>query len=119
MPDETTRLYKILPSNEWQRAIEEGMFLGCGIDLTDGFIHLSSADQVFDTARVHFRGQSGLVLVEFNACDLSNDLRWERSRAGDLFPHVYGKIPTAAAARIWPLTLGKDGVHQLPAEFAH
>ena len=105
-------LYKILPAGEWDAAQAVGLFTGSAVDLKDGFIHLSTAAQMRETAARHFAGQDGLVLVGFHEQDLPN-LRWEPSRGGDLFPHVYGAIDTALAVSLAPLPL-ENGVHRFP-----
>ena len=107
-------IYKILADAAYDAAKSEGRFLGTADDLRDGFIHLSAAHQVRETAARHFAGQADLVLVAFGADDLAG-LRWEPSRGGDLFPHVYGTLPAAAAAWVKPLPLA-GGAHQFPDE---
>lgn len=108
------RVYKILPRADWEAAVAKGRFDGSAADAADGFIHLSAARQLAETARRHFAGQKDLVLVAFDEDRLAR-LRWEVSRGGDLFPHVYGAIATAAALWVKPLPLdGKD--HIFPAD---
>jgi uncharacterized protein (DUF952 family) len=107
-------LYKILSAAEWREAMASGVFEGSAVDLKDGFIHLSAAHQLRETAARHFAGQDGLVLVGFPEEALGG-LRWEPSRRGDLFPHVYGPIPTRLAAGLHPLPL-VDGVHSFPPD---
>jgi len=79
------------------------------VDLRDGFIHLSSADQVLETARLHFAGRDDLVAVEFDAGDLGSELRWESSRGGELFPHLYSLLPAGKARAVRRLLRGEDG----------
>ena len=105
-------LYKILSLEHWQAAKSKGVFEGSAVDLKDGFIHLSTGQQMRETAARHFAGQDGLVLVGFREAELPN-LKWEPSRGGDLFPHVYGAIPTSAAISIDALPL-ENGVHRFP-----
>lgn len=106
-------LYKICTRAEWAAAEASGVFAGSAIDRADGFIHLSARDQVEETARRHFAGQTDLVLVEIAAEALGDALRWEPSRGGALFPHVYGALRVAAALRVVPLPL--DGnAHRFP-----
>ena len=107
-------VYKILPATDWQSACGSGHYAGSADDMRDGFIHLSDARQLAGTAAKHFRGQNGLVLVAFDARALSPALKWERSRGGDLFPHLYGVLPAAGALWTKPLSLGDDGVPVLP-----
>ena len=105
-------LYKILPAAEWRDALARGIFEGSAVDHKDGFIHLSAAHQVRETAARHFTGGEGLVLVSFVEEALEN-LKWEPSRGGDLFPHVYGPIETRLARDVHPLPL-ENGVHRFP-----
>ena len=105
-------LYKILTSAEWRDALGNGVFKGSAVDRRDGFIHLSAGHQLRQTAARHFAGQEALVLVGFAEGDLEN-LKWEPSRGGDLFPHVYGAIPTRLAASVCPLPLD-NGTHRFP-----
>ena len=105
-------LYKILPAADWQAAQGRGLFTGSAVDVQDGFIHLSSGQQMRETVARHFAGQRGLVLVGFREEDLPN-LRWEPSRGGDLFPHVYGAIDTTLAVSQDLLPL-ENGVHRFP-----
>ena len=107
-------LYKILSAAEWRQAEARGRFEGSAVDVKDGFIHLSAAHQVRETAARHFAGQPDLLLVAFAESRLGN-LKWEPSRGGDLFPHVYGAIPTALAASVVPLLL-ENGVHRFPED---
>ena len=108
------RLYKVLDAELWKDAESAGAYSGSGIDLTDGFIHLSTDAQVIETVRLHFTGQTNLVLVEIDSVQLGDTLRWESSRGGELFPHVYGDIAMNAVLRVDPLPLGEDGTHQFP-----
>jgi uncharacterized protein (DUF952 family) len=109
-------LYKIIPAAEWRQAEAQARFEGSAVDVKDGFIHLSAAHQVRETAARHFAGQTDLLLVAFAESDLDH-LKWEPSRGGDLFPHVYGAIPTALAALVVPLPL-EGGVHRFPEDVA-
>ena len=107
-------LYKILSAAEWRDATARGDFQGSAVDIADGFIHLSAAHQLRETAARHFAGREGLVLVGFAAETLEN-LKWEPSRGGDLFPHVYGPIPARLATMLHPLPLA-NGCHAFPPE---
>ncbi|MFK8112219.1 MAG: DUF952 domain-containing protein [Rubripirellula sp.] len=107
-------LYKVVSSEVWEAAQREGRFLGAGIDAQDGFIHLSAPDQVVETVEKHFAGQSNLVLIGVEAEKLGESLKWEPSRGGALFPHVYGPIELNAVTNVQPLPLGADGKHQFP-----
>jgi uncharacterized protein (DUF952 family) len=106
-------IYKICPASAWEEAENQGAFAGSEVDRRDGFIHLSAAHQVRETARRHFAGQGGLVLAAFEAEDFGANLKWEASRGGDLFPHVYGALPAALARWVKPLPLGVAG-HVFP-----
>ena len=84
------------------------------MDRRDGFIHFSTGTQVAETAAKHFAGQSDLLLVSVDATRLDNRLKWEPSRGGALFPHLYGDLDVAAVTRVEPLPLGPDGRHVFP-----
>jgi uncharacterized protein (DUF952 family) len=109
-----TIIYKICPAALWREAERNGAFRGSEVDLRDGFIHFSSAAQVGETAAKHFAGQHDLVLVHVDAAKLGDKLKWEPSRGGALFPHLYGELDLAAVSRAEPLPLGPDGTHKLP-----
>ena len=109
-------IYKICPEALWQQAERAGVFKGAAIDLADGYIHFSTAAQAEETAAKHFAGQNGLVLVSVDAERLGESLKWEPSRGGALFPHLYGDLPLTAVMRVDPLPLGPDGVHIFPRE---
>ena len=106
-------IYKICPIDIWQAAEAEGHFTGAGIDLVDGYIHFSTALQVAETAHLHFTAQEGLSLIEIDSHKL--DITWEESRGGQLFPHLYDKLPLSAVVQTWSLSVGADGRHILPA----
>jgi uncharacterized protein (DUF952 family) len=109
-----TIIYKICPDALWRAAVRDGVFLGSEADLRDGFIHVSSAAQVEETAAKHFAGQSGLVLLRLDSEKLGNALKWEASRGGALFPHLYGSLDVGAVTRSDPLSLKADGRHGFP-----
>lgn len=111
-----TLVFKICPAGAWAAAQAAGHYAGSPDDARDGFIHLSAADQVEATLARHFAGQDGLLLVAFNAADLGG-LRWEASRGGALFPHLYGVLATGAARWVKPLPL-LAGRHELPPDLA-
>lgn len=93
-------IYKILPRAEWDVAVAAGVFLGSPIDLQDGFIHFSTEDQWPETLERHFAGQSDLLLVAVEAAALGPELKWEPSRGGAQFPHLYAPLPTALAVSV-------------------
>ena len=109
-----TVIYKIAPVVLWREAERAGAFAGAPIDERDGFIHLSTAAQVRETAAKHFGGQDNLMLIAVDADALGADLRYEPSRGGNLFPHLYGALPLAAVRWVKPLPLGPDGRHVFP-----
>jgi uncharacterized protein (DUF952 family) len=110
----TRLVYKICPVPLWLDAERTGEFQGSEADRRDGFIHLSTADQVRETAEKHFAGQSDLVLVSVDVSKLGNWLKWEPSRGGALFPHLYGSLDMTAVVRTEPLPLRPDGTHDFP-----
>ncbi|MFQ5626822.1 MAG: DUF952 domain-containing protein [Methyloligellaceae bacterium] len=107
-------IYKICPREAWARAIEAGVYTGAPVDLADGYIHLSSVAQVMETAAKHFAGQDDLLLIAVDAGQLGDDLKWEPSRGGALFPHLYGPLAMNAVLSAEPLPLGPDGAHVFP-----
>lgn len=107
-------IYKIVPAALWRAAREAGVFTGAPVDLADGYIHLSTAAQVRETARRHFAGQDDLLLVAVDPAALGPALAYEPSRGGDLFPHLYGPLPLSAVVAAVPLPLGTDGGHAFP-----
>ena len=110
----TDVIYKICDADEWRLAEEAGEFAGAAIDLTDGFIHFSSAAQVAETAAKHFSGRENLVLVTVKTEPLGDALKWEPSRGGDLFPHLYNVLRMEAVSRVEPLDLDSQGHHVFP-----
>ncbi len=129
-------IYKLLTSAEWEAAWAEGVYRGSEQDQRDGFIHLSTAAQIAETARKHFSGVPDLVLlaVDIDMIEklqaLGNEegrarqgegspLRWESSRGGDLFPHLYALLPSVAVQSVTPAPLADDGTpiipHDLPS----
>jgi len=90
-------LFKICAADDWSAAVAKGAYEGSADDRRDGFIHLSAADQLPRTLEAHFADETHLVLVAFEAAALGSGLKWEPSRAGDLFPHLYGPLPASAA----------------------
>jgi len=107
-------IYKIAPRDLWAQAEQAGSFAGAPVDITDGYIHFSTATQVRETAAKHFAGQQDLLLISVSASALGAALKFEVSRGGALFPHLYGKLPLAAVSKVEPLLLGDDGLHIFP-----
>ena len=112
-----TTVYKVLSAAEWQAARQSGTYQGSAVDGRDGFIHFSSADQLAETLRRHFAGARDLVLlwVDTSAITPESAWRWEPSRGGALFPHLYASLPVSAVRRAQPLSLSAAGEHTLPA----
>ena len=111
-------VYKILTEAAFREAGLKGHFAGSADDLRDGFIHLSAAHQLEGTLAKHFAGEEGLVLVALDPARLGRDLKWERSRGGDLFPHLYAPLDLSGVLWTERLSLGEDGVHRLPKGIA-
>jgi uncharacterized protein (DUF952 family) len=109
-------IFKIFTADQWAALDRDGLTSGAPVDLTDGYIHFSTAAQLPVTAAKHFSGQENLVLAAIDADALGEALRWEPSRDGDLFPHLYRPLRRAEVRWSAPLPLGPDGVHVLPAE---
>jgi Uncharacterized protein conserved in bacteria len=107
-------IYKIAPEALWREAEAVGFFAGAPIDLSDGYIHFSTAEQARETAAKHFAGQADLLLVAVDAGQLGEGLVYEVSRGGALFPHLYAQLPLSAVKWVKPLPLGTDGVHVFP-----
>ena len=106
-----TSIYKILSADLWQQALSLGEFHGAPVDLADGFIHFSFADQVQETAQKHFFGQNNLLLLTVATDDLGPALKLETSRGGALFPHLYGPLAITSVSRAAPLPTRDDGGH--------
>ena len=111
-----TPIYKIVDVAAWQAAEAAGVFTGAAVDVQDGFIHFSSAAQVAETAAKHFAGQSHLLLVAVRPEALGEALRWEVSRGGARFPHLYAPLPLSAVSAVTPLPLGSNGRHIFPVD---
>lgn len=109
-----TVIYKICPAALWREAQRLGLFRGAPVDLADGYIHFSTADQVRETAAKHFAGQSDLMLLWVEREALGDKLKWEPSRGGALFPHLYDVLDVRFVTRAEPLPLGPDGMHVFP-----
>lgn len=101
--------WKLVDRAEWAEARAAGAYAGSAVDLADGYIHLSGGEQLAETARRHYAGRADLMLV---AVDLRavDGLKWEASRGGALFPHLYAPLPVAAATEERPLRVDADGV---------
>jgi uncharacterized protein (DUF952 family) len=107
-------IYKICPEKLWREAEAAGRFDGAPVDHADGFIHFSTRDQAVETAARHFAGQTDLLLIAVDPAALGAALKYETSRGGALFPHLYAPLPLAAVKWAKELPLGADGQHVFP-----
>ena len=110
-----TTIYKICTASEWHEAEHAGVYRGSAVDRSDGFVHFSTAAQAAETASKWFSGQRDLVLIAVDAGALGARLKWEPSRGGALFPHLYGALPMSAVLWVKPLPLGPGG-HVFPED---
>ncbi len=108
-------LLKILEGPAWEAAIA-GAEVQAPVDIADGYVHFSTASQVQETLDKWFQGIEGAVLIAFDARDFEDTLKWEVSRGGDLFPHVYGKVSADKAVKHWKMSLGSNNAPIAPAE---
>lgn len=111
-------IYKIFRDDEWLAFAQAGRTSGAPVDLQDGYIHFSTAEQATETATKHFAGVAGLVLVAFEAERLGEALKWEPSRGGALFPHLYRDLKLSEVVWDRRLPLGPDGRHVFPEDMA-
>jgi uncharacterized protein (DUF952 family) len=111
-------IYKICTAAEWHAAEHAGVYGGSAVDRRDGFIHFSTAEQAAETAARHFAGERDLVLIAVEPDKLGDHLKWEPSRGGALFPHLYGELALAAVLRVDPLPLDASGRHVFPESMA-
>ena len=102
--------YKLVDRAEWEAARAAGAYAGSAVDLADGYIHMSSAAQLAETARRHYAGRSDLLLVAVDLTVLGEALKWEASRGGDLFPHLFAALPVSAARQERGLSVDTDGI---------
>lgn len=92
--------FKILTAQQWADFERDQIFQGSPVDMADGYIHLSTAEQLPETLEKHYAGQADLIIAEVDLSGFGADLRWEASRGGQLFPHLYGRLPMAAIVRV-------------------
>ena len=111
-------IYHICRSEEWELALQSGVYDGSSQDLDDGFIHFSTGSQLRDSAAKHRSGQDGLVLLTVDKELLGRALKWEPSGSGRVFPHLYGRLLADHVVKVDPLPLDADGTHVFPAPFA-
>ncbi|WP_171231985.1 DUF952 domain-containing protein [Ruegeria sp. HKCCA4812] len=110
-------IYKIFRAEEWAALQDQGASDGAPIDVADGFVHFSTVEQAAETAAKHFAGVDGLVLLACDADAMGDDLKWEVSRGGALFPHLYRQIRMSDV--VWSRPLPFDGTaHQLPKDMS-
>jgi uncharacterized protein (DUF952 family) len=107
--------YKIMSPGELEQMQAAGLFRGSPVDLADGYIHLSCGSQLAATWDKHFGGVSGLMLAAVDLARLGDAVRWEPSRGGELFPHIYGVLAVDAVISVAPLERAVDGAVKLPA----
>ena len=109
-----TRAYKVLTGPQLSELLARGSFAGAPIDLLDGYIHLSTEQQLAETLLKHFTGQSDLWIATIDLVTLQEDLRWEPSRGDQLFPHVYADLPLRAVIAHGPVEWLQGGALRLP-----
>jgi uncharacterized protein (DUF952 family) len=110
-------IYHMCKKDEWDAAQTSGVYGGSSQDIADGFIHFSTAEQIVVSAAKHRAGQDGLILLSVDDDALGDILKWEASRGGALFPHLYGELPLSAVRKSDALNLGADGKHIFPDGF--
>ena len=106
-----TSIYKVLSKGAWTEAQASGVFRGAPVDIADGFIHFSTGAQVAETVAKHFAGHADLIVLTVDAATLGAALKWEESRGGALFPHLYAPLALSHVLDARPLPLGVDGRH--------
>lgn len=109
--------YKILTKDQYDQLKTDGTFKGAPVDLADGYIHLSTREQAAETAARHFAGQDNLVMLMVDLAPFGAAVKWEESRGGALFPHLYADLPMSAVAGKVVLRLDEQGKHLFPAGF--
>ena len=109
-----TTIYKICARTAWEEAEAAGRYAGSEVDRRDGFIHFSTASQLPGTAAKHFAGLSDLMLVAVDGAALGGALKWEPSRGGELFPHLYAALPLSAVLWARPLADEIEGRRAFP-----
>ena len=107
-------IFKIIDNATWQSAVSAGRFAGAPVDIEDGFIHFSTASQVAETAAKHFHHQHDLVVVAFETASFGARLKWEPSRGGALFPHLYDTLNPVQAVWLEPMPLDDNGLPMIP-----
>jgi uncharacterized protein (DUF952 family) len=110
-------VYKVCSKDQWKEAVRVGFFSGSAVDAKDGFIHLSTKEQLKETVLKHFKGQENLLIICFSVSKIEDKLKWEISRNEELFPHYYGNLETNKAEEIYNLSLNANGIHEFPENF--
>ena len=110
-------VYKICSKNEWRKSVLEKFYTGSEVDNRDGFIHLSTKEQLKETVEKHFKGQENLLIISFTVNKLKDKLKWDISRNEELFPHYYGNLETNKAEEIYNLDLNANSFHEFPENF--
>jgi len=110
-------IYKVVDEDVWAAAKAAGVFTGAAIDIEDGFIHLSSEEQVVETVQKHFAGRDNLLLLSVATKGMGDDLKWEKSRNDQLFPHLYRPLTVDDVTAEEALLINDDGSHQFPPRF--
>lgn len=113
-PQAGQRLYRLLPAADWRQAVADGAYCGAPHDTADGFIHLSTADQVEETAAKHYAGVPELMVLTVDSSRLDGELKWEPARGGELFPHLYGTVPLEAVLGAELVATDRDGAYTFP-----
>lgn len=108
--------YKIISADDWAALQAAGRYAGSAVDLADGYIHMSTAAQVAVTARKHYAGRDGLMLLTIDLDVLGETLKWEPSRGGDLFPHLYADLPLTAVTASQGFAVSADGAFHFEGE---
>ncbi len=112
---ETNSAYKILSRRDWTASEKLGHTL-TALDTDDGYVHLSTRHQVADTLSLHYKGETHVRLLEYDLDQFGDALKWEESRGGQMFPHLYGTLHIKDAKRIWTLNIGRDNIPTLPED---
>ena len=109
-------IYRLVEPERWAEAMREGVYKGAEQDIRDGFIHFSTAEQLPGTLDKHYSEFERLALVEVALSDLDSDVKWENSRGGNLFPHLYAELPMLAVSSLRLIRRSDDGSWTLPSE---
>ena len=109
--DDAKSIYRIAEADDWARAQAEGAYHGAALDQRDGFLHLSTREQVAETLALHYEGREGLILLTVSVAAVEPDLRWEPSRGGALFPHLFRSLSIEDVTGVTPLVIDAQGRH--------